>query len=264
MSIQRVPQVPFAQIANAALRDRRLSFKARGILALVLSHSGEWTATLRWLESQSEVDGRASIQSALRELTALGYRHVDRQRYGDEIRTIVTWRHEGTEQISRPTENLTVRKPDGQETGGSLEHYSSEHHREEHHQEPLTASALIEAVADPFPSGDGVSASRGAAGAVFDQFWQAYPRKASKAAAKRAFDKALRKTTPDVLIQAAERYRDDPNRDPVYTAHAATWLNNERWLDEPLPTRRKATGGDKRMANYQALYDQFSGREIEG
>ena len=72
MSIQRVPQVPFAQIANSALRDKRLSFKARGILALVLSNTGEWEAGLRYLESQSDTDGRAAIQSGLNELTELG------------------------------------------------------------------------------------------------------------------------------------------------------------------------------------------------
>lgn len=263
MSIQKVPQVPFAQIANSALRDSRLSFKARGILALVLSHSGEWTATLRWLESQSQVDGRAAIQSALRELTSLGYRSVHRERYGDEIRTIVTWRHESNELISRPTGNLTVREPDGQETGSSLEHYSSEHNSSEQHEEPRAAEASV-SLADPFPPTLRGSGLRRASSGAFEAFWTAYPRKASKAAARRSFDKALRKTSADVLVQAAERYRDDPNRDPQYTAHASTWLNNERWLDEPLPARRKATAGDQRIMNYQHLYETLNdGREIE-
>ena len=204
MSIQKVPQVPFAQIANSALRDSRLSFKARGILALVLSHSGEWTATLRWLESQSQVDGRAAIQSALRELTNLGYRTVHRERYGDEIRTIVTWKHEAKEPISRPTGNLTVSEPDGQETRRYKEHHPKEHHRLEHKKDIFR----------------------------FEEFWKIYPKRVGRKAAATKWQTAVKTATPDQIIEAAKRYRDDPKRDPEFTANPATWLNQERWLDE--------------------------------
>jgi hypothetical protein len=34
------------------------------------------------------------------------------------------------------------------------------------------------------------------------------------------------------------RYRNDPNREPEFTAHPATWLNAGRWDDDPLPPRR--------------------------
>jgi hypothetical protein len=135
MSVQRVPSAPFAQIANEALRDSRLSYKARGLLAMVLSHSGEWIATRRWLEAQSQQDGRASVQSALDELTEYGYRTVTYERVGAEIRTVVVWRHTPEVLVSCPPENLSDREPARQETGRTLEHNSSEHHQEEHHQE---------------------------------------------------------------------------------------------------------------------------------
>lgn len=155
MSIQRVPSAPFAQIANEALRDKRLSFKARGILAMVLSHSGEWNATAKWLESQSEHDGRAAIQAALNELTELGYRSVFREQVNGDIRTVVVWRHSPELPISRPTENLTIRKPDHQKTGGSIEHNPSEHNSSEHNQvqaaEPPSES-VIELVEDEAPT----------------------------------------------------------------------------------------------------------------
>jgi hypothetical protein len=96
--IQRVPQVPFAQIANAALRDARLSFRARGILAMVLSHTGEWQASRDWIVDQSDREGREAVQTALNELTDLGYRRVVKERQEDgTIRTYVEWSHESTD-----------------------------------------------------------------------------------------------------------------------------------------------------------------------
>lgn len=79
--------------------------------------------------------------------------------------------------------------------------------------------------------------ARPAAGGGFDAFWQVYPRREAKGAARKAWDKAVAKATPEVIIEGAKRYAADPNRDQRYTAHAATWLNGERWGDDPLPSR---------------------------
>lgn len=71
----------------------------------------------------------------------------------------------------------------------------------------------------------------------FEEFWNQYPRKASKGSARRAWSKAIRIADPEMIIDAAARYAADPNRDPSFTAHPATWLNGERWLDPDLPPR---------------------------
>lgn len=218
VSINRVPEIPFAQIANVALRDRRLSFKARGVLAMVLSNVGEWQATAEWIEEQSEPDGRHAIQTALNELTECGYRAVRRERLDDgRIATIVDWFHEP--QVSRSTENPTIGKLDDQKTCASLEHYSLEHHDLEHQGRTLVRKP----VNDDDPQ--------------FEQFWSMYPRKSAKGTARRAWSKAITKTDPQTIIAAASRYADDPNREPTFTAHAATWLNGERWDDDMLPAR---------------------------
>ena len=271
MSVQRVPSAPFAQIANEALRDSRLSYKARGLLAMVLSHSGEWIATRRWLEAQSDNDGRAAVQSALEELTRYGYRTVTYERIGVEIRTVVVWRHTPEVSISCPTGNLPDREPARQETGRALEHNSSEHNQEEHHQEPNADAAAVgesqalSLVPSPLASGKGQTALRRIPETSFDEFWQVYPRRAAKAAALKAWSKAVLSAPPEVVLAGAARYRDDPNREPQFTAHAATWLNAERWTDDPLPTKtRPATGGQKRMDSYQNLYNQFNERREIG
>jgi hypothetical protein len=71
----------------------------------------------------------------------------------------------------------------------------------------------------------------------FFDFWTIYPKKVAKKAALQAYEKAIKETDPAVIAAGARRYAEDPNRHPSYTANAATWLNAERWLDEPLPDR---------------------------
>ena len=72
---------------------------------------------------------------------------------------------------------------------------------------------------------------------TFDVFWKIYPLKVGKGAAIKAFEKASRSTDIEVIIKGAQRYLSDPNRSQAYTAHPATWLNAQRWLDDPLPQR---------------------------
>jgi DNA-binding transcriptional regulator YhcF (GntR family) len=71
----------------------------------------------------------------------------------------------------------------------------------------------------------------------FDLFWKSYPIKVGKAAAQKAWVKAIKVESADVIIAGAVRYAEDPNRHPSFTAHAATWLNAHRWNDSPLPQR---------------------------
>lgn len=81
----------------------------------------------------------------------------------------------------------------------------------------------------------------------FTEFWAAYPRRQGKGNALKAYVKALKKTDAAVIIAGAHRYSDDPNRDDAYTAMAATWLNGERWTDDPLPSRRGSPEPSRRV-----------------
>jgi putative intracellular protease/amidase len=103
--------------------------------------------------------------------------------------------------------------------------------------------------------------------ALFDRFWQAYPRHVAKATARKAWHRALRLgADPTDVIRGAERYAADPNREPTYTAHPTTWLNGGRWQDDPLPARtstpvsraeatiRAVAGGPAPPLDYTAFY----------
>ena len=72
----------------------------------------------------------------------------------------------------------------------------------------------------------------------FAQFWETYPIKVGKGTALKAWTKAIRRETPETIIEGASRYAKDPNREPEFTAYPATWLNADRWLDSPLPSKK--------------------------
>ncbi|MEU3025064.1 helix-turn-helix domain-containing protein [Nocardiopsis alba] len=62
----------FTIVANAAIRDPHLSYKACGLLALIASHREGWGITEKRLADQSP-DGISSVRSGLKELEAAGY-----------------------------------------------------------------------------------------------------------------------------------------------------------------------------------------------
>ncbi len=75
---------------------------------------------------------------------------------------------------------------------------------------------------------------------AFDSWWERYPSHVGKKDARRAFAKAVKKTSLDELIAGLERYKATK---PVARewCNPATWLNGERWTDVPADT--PATNG---------------------
>lgn len=69
--------LPFSQIGNGMLRDKRLSFEARGALAMVLTYPADWSVRAAWLREQGGI-GKDKAQSIIRELEA--HRYCERRR----------------------------------------------------------------------------------------------------------------------------------------------------------------------------------------
>lgn len=68
----------------------------------------------------------------------------------------------------------------------------------------------------------------------FGKFWAIVPNKDGKAAARKSFDKALKKKSVDELIDAYKAniaYCDSSKR---YYRNPSTWLNQEGWDDESI------------------------------
>ena len=73
---------------------------------------------------------------------------------------------------------------------------------------------------------------------LFDKFWAAYPRKAGKVAARKAFAAAARSVGGQVIVDGARRFAGDPNLpEKQFIPHPATWLSRGSWDDEALPAR---------------------------
>ena len=88
---------------------------------------------------------------------------------------------------------------------------------------------------------------------AFNEFWEIYPRKQGKGKAKEAFIKATKVAHVDEVVAGAERYAADPNLpDPKFVPLPATWLNQERWDDGPLPLNRELTNSERNIQNFRA------------
>lgn len=69
----------------------------------------------------------------------------------------------------------------------------------------------------------------------FEAFWRTCPRRVGKGAARKAYIAARKKTDADTLLRQMTLYCllcQRRNRDPERICYPATWLNQERWLDE--------------------------------
>lgn len=94
--------------------------------------------------------------------------------------------------------------------------------------------------------------------AAFLQFYAVYPRKAEKLAALKAWRKVIAKgVSNEALIAGAERYAADPNRDPSFTKHPATWLTAGCHEDEPLPKRGGQNGQGRRHGSVLDAFDRL-------
>jgi Helix-turn-helix domain len=80
----------FTQIDRSLVNDKRLSFKARGILVWLLDKPDDWETTAKRIEDEAS-EGREAVAKALKELETCGY--LVRRNYQDEQRK---WRCDWT------------------------------------------------------------------------------------------------------------------------------------------------------------------------
>lgn len=89
----------------------------------------------------------------------------------------------------------------------------------------------------------------------FELVWKAYPRKVGKGAARKAWAKLQPDTaTVQKMLDALNWQRTQPQwlKDGgQFIPHLATWLNQERWEDEPVTVPQM---GAKTINSLRAIY----------
>jgi hypothetical protein len=68
----------------------------------------------------------------------------------------------------------------------------------------------------------------------FDEFWNHYPKKLSKAQALKAWKAAIKRKPDTEIIEAVKAYSLGKLPDVQFIPLASTWLNNDRWDDVDL------------------------------
>lgn len=112
-----------------------------------------------------------------------------------------------------------------------------------HADEDKCSRNPIQSESNPNPNAKS-SARERASEDDFEIFWNAYPRKEKKQAAKTAFEKV--KEPLQVLLDAIERQKKGSQwQDAKYIPHPSSWLNGQRWLDEVITAKDShvPTGG---------------------
>lgn len=95
----------------------------------------------------------------------------------------------------------------------------------------------------------------------FDEWWEAYPRKTAKKAARKAWDKALNEVGADVMIKAAREFaKRSRHTEARWIPHPATWLNRGQWDDEPEPVHYELSRGDMNRSQLEMLRDYYRER----
>lgn len=192
----------FTQIPNDWLRDNRLSFKARGILSMIMSHREGWSLSINSIAAQNQ-EGKDAIRSAIQELEETGYLYRTQinhfGKFGEAI-----WVTQDPADLPM-AENPTTENPTTKNNNIKEEQFKNN----------------IEE--------------------TFLEFWNVYPRKIDKAKAFRAFKSALKRAKFEDILAGAIAYRNDPTRNPDFTKYPASWLNADSWENAAtLPEVRQA------------------------
>lgn len=190
----------FTQIPNAWIRDDRLGFRAKGILTLLMSHQDGWRISLESLADGQ--DGITAIRTAVNQLEETGY--LTRQFVRNDKHQI-----EATEWVIQdPFENLISENLISENLISENRTHKNNNIKEHNIKEENINNH-------------------------FEKFWDKYPRKIGKGAARKAWQKAIKTHQPKTILEGVSNYANHPDLPEMsYIPHPSTWLNQERWMDD--------------------------------
>jgi len=310
----------YAVIAKHHLKNKALSYKAKGLLTLMLSVPPEWDFSMAGLSTLAS-DGIDGVRSGIRELEKHGY--LSRRRIRDvsgKLGDIEYTIHEIPQNLQGRDPNQSREPPPSTSDSPTLakpilenptlvkptQVLPTQENQMQRNNKQLNTNVLstnkssnkkhlcadapcdcsgsygqlsLEDTAYPHQEAErlGVQTAQGTDESVnhamtlceqqFEQFWQLYPRKAGKKAAKKAWfgiklDDNLHSTILSAIGVANQQWQQQRTQQK-HIPHPSTWLNEERWDDEyptaqhscePTQSINLSISGGERNASIGANY----------
>lgn len=223
----------FTQIPNQWVRDVRLTRRARGLLAELLSHRIGWHISIKTLTAQGK-EGRDAVRASIAELAKFGYLKRAQGRseggkFGEteyELATPETvvvfsgdgeFNRDGLSDVGFAVDGL----PDVGESAPKNTSYS---------EDQITKNTIRSEdvhLPDAQPLVSNIYSHD------FEVWWFYYPRKQGKKPAYELWPDALRRCEFRALVFQTIRFREDVEyEEQKHVTMPAKWLADERWDDE--------------------------------
>ena len=227
MSVFRIKKTKdYTIMSNHHLKEKKLSLKAKGLLSLMLSLPDDWDYSMNGLVSICQ-ENITAIKSTLDELKTFGYVEIIQKR--SEKGGFFRWEYNIFE---NPIESQApyIGFPSMDEP--SMDEPSMENHpiykdtKKLKTKEDKNLPAISSLKAKITPS-------------MFDTFWKIYPRKVDKGKAKTKWEMICQKPSKErpswkqISGAIREQKKSDRWQNKKYIPHPTTWLNQQRWLDDP-------------------------------
>lgn len=235
----RTERKSYTCIPNEAIRDKRLSLKARGLLVFCLSLPDTWEYSIEGLMKVVGA-GRDCIRTALQELENSGY--LTRHRARDEKGRLGTSEYvlyDTPQTVSQKpetpiqfAENSTLEKP-------TLD-FSTLENPQQINKDLINKEILINKERERrAPKGKNVSDFLSGEQTVvqeqaFEKFWEEYPRRVNKTTTRLAWRSLpVDEELYNKIFEAVAKYRQTNQwQDINYVPYPENFLMDERWEDE--------------------------------
>ena len=247
MAIKRAKrETNFTMMSNVGLRDKRLSFKAKGLLAYMLSLPDDWVFYEEEITKHS-TDGKQSVRTGLKELQEFGYLIKNQSREKGKFAKVdwLLYDEPGNVDIQVFLPKTEKRSTDNPPT----------------ENQPLLSTNVTKDLNKQIKT-----ANQDLLVVDFKKLWKLYPnKKGNKETALKAYKKALKGGTTNKQIQdGIVAYKKHlAENDWLKPAFGSTWFFNCRWNDEYEEEKKSSyysrletmKGDDEDFAEYRRIQE---------
>ena len=194
--------IGFTQVSNTVLYNNKLSLKAKGLYTYLFSKPEGWQFHASVMQKELEESAK-TIRTIINELVDKGY--VKRTQYNE-----------------------------GGKFGGNLYEFIPPCDQIPCTQKSVCGKSGTHNNTNPSTNTKNLNTLPPIPENGFEDWYRVYPRKISKACAKKSYSSALKKVGADILLGAVKVFAQDilnKGTEEKFIPHPSTWLNQERWED---------------------------------